>query len=269
MRQEFMPSMEYKEQTVSRYNIFQAIFMSFYSRNLYKDVGQNWGGKTFLYLFILLALSWIGDTIQIQSGLSRMYARTSNAFVAQIPVMTIKQGILSTPEKKPYIIKEPGTENLFAIIDTSGKYTDISNTKADILVTQNKIFNRQDEHETRIHALPTTFSAVINPEVINGYVKSGINYAWIFIFTFLLILSFIYRILQSLLYAILGKIFSAISKSNVSYGSIVQITMVAITPAIVLSTLCNLVMFDFPHEYLTYFVISMLYMIYGIRANKS
>lgn len=254
---------------MSRYNIFQAIFMSFYSRKLYQDVGQNWGGKTFLYLFVLLSLSWIGDTIFIQSGISRMYARTSDAFVAQIPVLTVTQGKLSTPEKKPYIIKEPGTENIFAIIDTSGKFTDIANTKADILVTESKIYNQQDEHETRIHHIPSSFSAVIHPDIINGYVKSGIGYAWIFIFTFLLIFSYVYRILQCMLYAILGKIFSVISKSNVTYGTIVQITMVAITPSIVIATLFNLFMFDFPHQYLTYFVISMLYMIYGIRANKS
>lgn len=254
---------------MSRYNIFQAIFMSFYSRDLYKDVGQNWGGKSFLYLFVLLALSWIGDTIYIQSALNRVYAKSSDQYVTQIPVITIKQGKVSTPEKKPYLIREPGVNKPFIIIDTSGKYNDITESDADILVTETKIYDKQDENQTRIHQIPSTFSAVINPVTINGYVKQGINFAWIFIYSFLLICSFVYRIFQCMIYAILGKLFSVISKSNVNYGSILQITMVAITPVIVLSTILGLFMFHFPHEYLTYFVISMLYMVYGIRANKS
>ena len=254
---------------MSKYNIFQAIFMSFYSRKLYHDVGQHWGGKTFLYLFLLLALSWVGQTIGIQKSLGHLYASQSGKFVSQIPVVIVTQGKLSTPANKPYIIKEPGASKAFAIIDTSGKYTDITKSDASLLITATQIISRPNEEEVRIYKIPSVFSATINPVSINEHVKSGISFAWIFIFTCLLVLSYIYRIIQVLLYSIIGKIFSAISHSHVNYGTIMQITMVAITPSLVLATVLDLLMYKFPYQHLTYFLLAMIYMIYGIRANKS
>lgn len=253
---------------MSKYNIFQALYLSFFSRKLYKDVGENWGGKTFLYLFVLLALSWIGQTAIMQAGLTRLYAQASTEFMTQLPLVTIKNGNVTTPENRPYIIKDPSSAEVFAIIDTSGKFTDLSNAKSEILVTRTKIYEQRNKQEVRIHQLPDTLNMTINPVSINDYVKRLVGFAWIFIFTFVLITSYIYRVLQVLLYSVLGKIFSSISGANVDYGTILQITIVALTPAIALSTLLDLMSISLPHHYLVYFVIAMGYMIYGIQANK-
>lgn len=253
---------------MSSYNIFQALYMSFYSRKLYEDVGKNWGGKVFLYLFVLLALSWIGQTAIMQSGLNRIYAQASDEFMAQLPLVIIENGKVTTPENRPYIIKDPNGTDVFAIIDTSGKYTDLSGAKSEVLVTKTKIYEQRNKHEVRIHQLPESLNITINPVSINDYIKRVIGFAWIFIFTFVVIISYIYRVLQVLLYSVLGKIFSTISSANVDYGTILQITIVALTPAIVLSTLLDLMSITIPHHNLLYFVIAMGYMIYGIQANK-
>ena len=224
---------------MSKYNIFQAIYMSFYSRKLYQDVAKNWGGKAFFYLFVLLALSWIAQTYAIQSALTLLYAHESDVFVAQFPALVVIKGKITTPENKPYLIKETGTNKLIAII------------------------------EVRIYQLPSAFSATINPVTINGYVKSGIGFAWIFIFIFVMTFSFIFRLIQVLLYSIIGKIFSAITSSKVCYGTILQITIMAITPSIVLATIFDLLRCSLPHQHLVFFILSMFYMCYGIRANKS
>lgn len=254
---------------MSNYGLFQGIYMSFYSRDLYRDVGQNWGGKAFLYLFVVLALSWIAQTFMIQSSLNRLYATESDFFVAQIPVVTVTQGKLSTPEKKPYIINEPGSKKIFAIIDTTGTYKDLSKAGTDLLVTDTEIISKPNDQEVRIYQIPSSFSATINPLTINDHIKSGLHFAWIFIYIFLLLFSFCYRIFQALVYAIIGKIFCVFSSCKVSYGTIVEITLIAITPALVLSTILDLLMYSFPYQHLTYFIITMLYMFYGIRANQT
>ena len=254
---------------MSHYNIFQAFFMSFYSRKLYLDVGKNWGGKTFLYLFLLLAVSWVGTTIHFQRSLNKGYAIESEAMLAQLPVLTVTDGVVSTPENKPYFITDPMTDKTFAIIDTTGKYTELAAGENFLLITPKKVITKQKKNETKIYDIPKDYTGTINPVTINGYISAFIGYTWIPFFFFCLIGSFIYRILQALLYSLLGKLFSTVSNSNVSYGSILQIVMVALTPCITLSTILDIFGCEFPKEYLTYFIITMLYMIYGIRANKS
>ncbi len=258
---------------MSQYNIFQAIAMSFYSGKLYRDVGQNWGGKVFGYLFILLSFTWIVPTIQAQASLNVIYAKLSDSFVAEIPVITITNGKISTPENKPYILKdttEPNKkDNIFAIIDTTGQYTSLDNTSAFMLVTDSKVISKHNDHEIRTYDIPANYNAVYNPATINESIKHYISYAWIVIYFTLLLVSYFYRIVQALLYSVIGKIFSSLSGYGVNFGTILNVTMVALTPPILLSTFCQLADFNFPHQPLTYFIISMCYMIYGIRANKT
>lgn len=44
---------------MKKYNMFQAIYLSFFSKNVYIDVAYNWNGHGFLYFYILITLSFI------------------------------------------------------------------------------------------------------------------------------------------------------------------------------------------------------------------
>ena len=57
-----------------QYNLLQAIPMSFYSRKLYQDVAQNWGGMAILYLLFIVFLSWIPTTFIAQKKLNAYYS---------------------------------------------------------------------------------------------------------------------------------------------------------------------------------------------------
>jgi hypothetical protein len=253
---------------MSRYNMLQAIVMSFYSRKLYRDVAMNWGGKAFLYLLLLLALSWIGMTYLFQHGINQFYAQYSGAIVSQMPILTIKDGKMSTPENRPYLITDPDHERI-AVIDATGQYTTLEQAKTDILVTQTQVISQSKPNETRTNQLPPNFNAVIDPNVINAYIKKFVGFTWIFIFILFVVSAYIYRIIQALLYGIIGKIFSSICRVPLSYGQILQIVLVAITPAIIIATIVDLLNVEFPYEMWVYFLISMFYLFYGIIANKN
>ncbi len=57
---------------MKRFGLFHPIWMSFYSRALYRDVAQNWKGTGFLYLLFLLALSWIHPIVQLHHRVGGM-----------------------------------------------------------------------------------------------------------------------------------------------------------------------------------------------------
>lgn len=253
---------------MQQYNMLQAIYMSFYSKNLYRDVAKNWDGKTFLYLFLLLALSWIGFTYHMQVTLNLAYQGISQQIVDQIPLIEIKDGKVVTPEQRPYIIRDPDTHEKLAIIDTTGQYKTLEEAKTDFLVTQTSVISHQKSNETRIYTIPEKTNLEINPVTINQKIQHYLGYAWIVVFICALFASYIYRIFQALLYSLIGLIFNGMNKTQLTYGQILQIMMVAITPVIVLSTIWDFLRVSFAYQSLSYFVLAMLYLFYGIAANK-
>jgi len=251
-----------------QYNIFQAIYLSFYSKNLYRDVATNWGGKAFLYLLMIVALSWVLFTYQFQHSLNMIYAANADKLVAQMPVVTIKDGKISTPEERPYVIHDPETKQVFAVIDTTGKYTSLDEAKAEVLVTQTQIISRHNENQIRTTSLPNKLNMVIVPETVNAIVKRYLNFAWIFFFVIFVVAGYAYRLIQALIYSIIGKIFGVIAKVPLSYGQILQIAMVAITPVIVVATIFDFFAIQFAYQLLFYFILAMIYLFYGIVANR-
>lgn len=254
---------------MSQYNVLQAIVMSFYSKKLYRDVAINWGGKAFLYLLMLVALSWILLTIQFQLALNLIYQKDSEKIIPQIPVVTIKDGKLSTPENKPYVISNPETNEKIAVIDTSGTYTTLDQANTSILITQTEMITRSKPNETKTTQIPSNINMVLDPVVANGYIKKYLAFVWILFFIIVTIGAYIYRIIQALLYAILGKLFGVLCHIPLAYGKVLQITMVAVTPAIVLATIFDFFGVAFKHQELFYFLISLAYIFYGVYANKT
>lgn len=254
---------------MSQYGIFQAIFMSFYSRKLYKDIVNNWGGKAFLYLFVLLAVSWIAFTYQTQIQFSRFYAQKSDTYINQIPVMTIKDGRITTPENRPYLITDPDSRETIAIIDTSGQYTTLEQAKTDFLITRTKLISHPKANETRAYDVPSSFAGTVEPQDINAKIKQFLGFLWIPMFFIFLFGSYLYRVIQALIYGILGKLFGVIGGVSLAYSQIVQIAMVSITPVIVISTILDACQIVVPFQGLAYFGLAMVYLVYGMMSNKN
>jgi hypothetical protein len=253
---------------MKQYNLLQAIYMSFYSRKLYQDVAMNWGGKSFLYLLLILALSWIVSVCQIQQHLTVGFNQLTNEIVTQIPVLTINKGILSTPENHPYIITDPDSHENIAIIDTSGKYTNLQQVKTGILITKTEIISQSHPNESKIDKIPKELTITLVPQTIHHYLQSYIGYSWIFLFIILVLASYVYRIIQALLYAVIGKIFSIIANVPITYFQVIQITMVAVTPVIIIASVIDALDIKIQHNMLLCFTLAILYMFYGIIVNK-
>jgi len=175
---------------MQQYNMLQAIFMSFYSRKLYQDVANQWGGKVFLYLLLVLALSWLFPVYQLQQSFSLMVNQLSNKIVSQIPVMTIKDGKLITPENRPYIITDPDSHVNMAIIDTSGKYTNLQQLKTGILITKTEIISQPHPNEFKVDEIPKDLTFTLVPQTVQQYLQKYVGYSWMLMFIAFLLFSF-------------------------------------------------------------------------------
>ena len=80
--------------------------------------------------------------------------------------------------------------------------------------------------------------------------------------------SFFYRVIQALIYGVFGKIFSAASGAHLTYGQTIQLSMVAITPVIVVSTVTQMLGIYWSFQGLTMFALAMAYLIFAVYANR-
>src|SRR5688572_7259364 len=137
---------------MKRYSIFQAIFLSFFSSSLYRDVARRWRGIGFGYLLLVLALVWILTIIKMQMSLAPFVNREGMDFARQVPKITVSNGQVSTDVATPYFIKDHDGED-FMIIDTSGEYESLDSTSAKVLLTKSKLIMKRNETETRTYDL--------------------------------------------------------------------------------------------------------------------
>ena len=252
-----------------QYNYLQAFYRSFYCRALYRDVVNNWGAGVVLYLLMVLAICWAVGMIEIQKTVDRGYEKLAQEYVPQMPHLLIENGVATTPENHPYLIRNPENDKVTIIVDTSGQYLNIDQAKSEVLVTKHEVMIKDSENQVRIEKFPKSLNLDLVPahakDVLEGYVE----YSWLFLFPLLLFLSFVYRLVQAVLYAVLGKIVSSLSGVNLNYLSNLKLSMVAITPAIVVATILSLFNVIIPLQLLLYFALAVGYLIFAVLANKN
>jgi hypothetical protein len=255
---------------MSRYGYLQAIPMSFYSSALYREVGESWNSDVILYLMLLLIVCWLPAQVLIQMHLSEYVPPVATFYAQQIPVITIKNGIVSTPEDRPYLITNKKEQIVTAIIDTSGKHLTIDKEpdSVTLLLTKTEMITRNNDN-IKIHKLSSTLNQIIDPQKIKIKIIAWVNWLWVIIFPVVFMASLAYRLLQALFYAAIGKIYSLMIDIELSYTIILRLAIVAVTPAIILKTVLTILNYQAPALTFLYFAVAIGYLIFAIHANEN
>lgn len=250
-----------------RYNVVQPYWLSFFSKDLYRDVAQNWRGFGFVYLLLLLALAWVPDVVTIHRGFAGFVEKEGEALVAQMPKITITKGEVSVDPPGPHYIKDPETGNVIMVIDTSADASELEKyPDAAVLLTRTQFITRQEKRgQTRIQEL-TGLNFSIDREGMRrflGFFKNSMGFV---AYPFALLFSYAYRILQALLYGAIGLAMAGIVKTKLEYAASVRLAVIAVTPVIVVSTLLDTLAKTPPYWWLLCFVIAMWYLFFGVKA---
>ncbi|MBB71401.1 MAG: hypothetical protein CMF50_03285 [Legionellales bacterium] len=252
-----------------RFGLLRPLYMSFYSKSLYQDVGQNWRGTCFLYLFIVLAICWIPLTVQYNYIADKLINGPVHSLINEFPSkMTVENGELSISAPVPYNIVDETTGRPVIIFDTSGQHTNLENTAARVLIMKQGVLYYKNDYETRFYQFPQDMSIEVNHEMMKSWLGNLKFILILLVFPICLIGAFIYRIIQALVYGLLGLFFNVFIKSPLDYVPILRLSVIAVTPAILIGTVLELMMVSFPYQYTLYFLLTMGYLIFGLRANK-
>ena len=255
---------------MKKYSLFHPYVMSFFSKDLYQDVGKNWGGIAALYLLLLIAISWIPNMFLIKSNFDSFTREQAPIIIDQVPTIKINDGMLSIDKPVPYTIKDPATGKPIMIIDTSGQYADIEQVKVPILVTQDKVMTYQPKkNEIRTYTFENVPNMTINKDDVSSVLTKAKWWMLLVVYPFLVLTTFLYRIIQGLIYGALGMIFVKILGLNLTFQQSMRLAIIAVTPAIILATIFDFFSITFPYELTFYFILSMAYLFFAIKSNKT
>ncbi|MBI5846601.1 MAG: DUF1189 domain-containing protein [Nitrospirae bacterium] len=257
-----------QNKTTGIYSSIQAVYLSFYSRELYQDVARNWNGLCLPYLFFTLMLFWIPETMNMHRTVSDFLADEGPNYVEQIPVITIAKGEVSIKEEMPFTIYDKKNKTPFAIIDTTGKTTSLDNSPAHVLVTKNALIVRKDEKEVRSLPLSDVGDTTITKTLIYEWIEIIKNLILAVFFPLILLLSFGFHIMQVILLSFLGGNFAKYFHVNLGFRTLIRLSAVAFTPPLLLEAVHAILDIAYPYSSLMSFIIAAGYLYYAVGSNS-
>jgi hypothetical protein len=249
-----------------RYGLLHPLWMSFFSKDLYRDVGQHWGNVVFLYLFFLLAVAWLPRMIRFDVEVRDYVRDQAPAIVDQIPRITIRDGIASSEGPQPHCIVDPGKGGCVAIIDTTGSTKEIAGTDTKILLTDKQLIYAPSASETRTYSLAKIKELTIDAASVNRWLQTGARFLAVVAFPFVVLVSFCFRVIQVLLYAVAGLAFSRLQGMNLGFATICRLATVALTPVIIIQTVIDLSGAEAPVPRVVFLAVTLGYLFFGIKA---
>jgi hypothetical protein len=250
--------------------MLHSLYLSFFSRDLYQDVRTNWKGTGFLYLLLLLSLTWLPVMVNVHRVMSEGIKLDGPKYTDQVPKIAILHGEVSLDRPVPYTISDPDSSTPLLVIDTSGSITSFEQTTALAILTKNKfMYRKANGTETRIYDLSGIDDFTLDRDRVNGWVQAFGKYFATLAYPFALALSFAYRVLQMLLYAAIGMLFVKMLKAPLDYLAVLRLASVSITPVIILSTLQMLTGLHVPAYWLVCFAVAMGYLFFAVKSNAT
>ena len=254
---------------MKKYKVIHAPVMSFYSTNFYRDVGFYWKGTGFAYLILLLIICWIPNFIKYQIFISNYIKNKAPIIISQIPEIQIISGETHVDVTQPYKIIDPDSKDVMVVIDTTGQSDSLKKAFARVTLTRTELFLKKNDIETRSFSLKKIGQLFIDQPKVTYWVAAFLKYSAIVFYPFAVIGSFLFRIVQLLIYATIGLLFAKWVETDQSFLTLLRLSVIAITPVIIINTGISVADIKIPMHSLLNFIFAMAYLYMGVKAVSS
>ena len=249
-----------------RFSFWHALYLSFFSKEFYQDVGRRWPGVGLAYLFFLLVLAWLPLMVKLHLGMQSFARDHAPKIIQQLPRITITKGVVETDPPGRHEIKDPDGKT-FLIIDPSIETLNLDELPSVVaLLTRTKLVIKQtNQRQTRVQDLSSIQSFSMDRSDAQRWAQALGRWMAVAVFPFALLFSYVYRICQLLFYALIGL---ALARGAATYPVVMRLTAVAVTPAVLVDTLKDLIPLPVPLWWLICFLIAMFYLDFALRAMR-
>jgi len=251
---------------MKHYSILHPLYMSFFSKALYRDIATNWRGLCLTYLMMVLTLNLIPDMIRLHERVADFVADEVPKVVHQIPTITISEGAASVNVPVPYIINAPWSKLPFAVIDTSVGAVPPAGLNATIMLTKTKLTVKGDASEIHSFDFSRIHHAVIDKDQINLWIETFKDYFIFAVYPLALFFAFLYYFVQALLCASIGIFFAKMFELDLKARALIRLSVVAFTPPLVLQTVHALLDIEFPYSGVISLLLATCYLYFAISS---
>jgi hypothetical protein len=219
-----------------RFSAFRAVAFSFGSKDLYRDVAQEWKGACLRYLLLVVAVCTVPGAVAGSIAVSAAIDKVAMPIIAQLPDISVRDGVVETDAPQPCLITYPQDDRVLAVIDTSGSASFERYHDAVVLLTRSAIHLRPPRSSpdapstVRSHDLSGVSSLRVSRDRLAGWAQAAKTWAFAAFYLFGIGVGFVYRVVLALIYALLGLLVASAMRTEMTYGPICRLAVVAMTP---------------------------------------
>lgn len=253
--------------TAPKYSLFHAIYLSFYSRDLYRDVARNWRGFSLSYLLALLGLYCIPLVLHYVEMIGRDLDEKAPHIIHQVPDIRINGGKASVSVAEPYYIYTDEGKSVFMIIDTTGTTRTLQGTGSRILLTQSQVMIKVSPEATHTVDLVHIDDMTVDRRTLYEWIESFRGTLPFILYPLFLLFTFAYRLFYVSSLSVIGLAVNRWITAGLPLKSIVRLSVVALTPSLMIETLTMLFRIHVVGWWFVGVVISIGYLVFAIRAH--
>jgi hypothetical protein len=255
-------------QILKKTDPWKAVYKSWYSIDVYRDAAHCWRGLAYRYLLFTLFGLWLIASVHIQIIMHEFFVGYVKPIMQQLPKMDIEHGVMTIdrPDKVFQVIS-PRTGKAIISFDMSEKPPLPGLDEDGIFVEKKRVlFHLKGKEHAYDYAKmkDTSFEWKYYIQVVDFF---G-NWSGIFLLALFWMSSFIFCALQALLYALVGKVIAMFAKRRLTFPQLVRVSVVAMTPALIIDTFQKLLCAGIPAWPLVSVAITMVYLIFGVKVNS-
>ena len=244
----------------------QALPYSFFARDAYRDAARHRRGVGLLYLLFLAAIMTVVVVLRIHLGVSNLIQHQAPRLIAQLPVITIDHGRVSTNAPNPVAIHYPGGP-VFALIDTAATVTALEGSTAYVLLTRDHLVYRKSATETQIVDLARVEHFVLDRNIATRWVRLA-NWLAVVLVPFVLVGLYLARLVQQLLASLATVLIARIRGVALNFAGAMRLSALAITPATLVLDLIGILGGRVPGSGWIWCAITLGYVMFGVNACR-
>lgn len=256
-------------------SLLSAPFEAVYNKDLYRKAAQSSAAHGFLYLLYFSVLI----TVLAMLVISVTIVPEGNRFMAWIkmnmPVVEIVRGEgIKINASSPYEMIHPeyGKVAIFDMTKTEVSLEEIGDWK--VFVTSTKGYFQRDNGQLQVYDLKGTRRAEekagVDDRVVDAaFVQKIENIVkpvlLVLILGIIFVFFFIWKLIAALFYSLIGISLNRMRRERLSYGQILNVSFLAITPAAWVQFLLLLRGLEIPFGFLWSLAITSAYLYFGIK----
>ncbi|MBY0547116.1 MAG: DUF1189 domain-containing protein [Candidatus Obscuribacterales bacterium] len=219
-----------------KYNFISALWFSFFDAEFYRHVRTSEKGLRFVYFAMLCAMSSIVLSITVYiNTVPKLNSPWVQALVSQLPVMQLKNGVLSSEAEGPVAINDPETNATWAVVDTADKFSSPGQVSARILLNSRSIKLKTEHGDRVLEYSQFAKDALVEPSKIPDQLKH-----WLLLFVLIMTGAlFLLDVVGALLKAcIIGGVIK-LCGSKYNFSTVLRLIFVSWTPNMFVATLLS------------------------------